>query len=266
MIQTSPPQSPIPQSDELLRIDTPENVNFAYEVVGIGTRFIACIIDTGLLALALVVVNVVAFLLLDNLLEWAQAWVAGMAAILTFGLFWGYYIFFELMWNGQSPGKRWSGIRVIRRDGSPVTLTESIIRNLVRIVDFLPMGYGAGVITMFIHPQSCRLGDLAAGTLVVREQSELTLDDLGEQPLLRLLMTPGVEERVQHWPVERLGESDMALARAFLQRRHGLVDAHGLSAAILRRLLAKMERSEEEIGDMDHLSVLAAIVNARRAR
>lgn len=259
-------QKDLPQADELLRIDTPENVNFAYEVVGIGTRFIAAVIDTCLLAIALVVINLAAFFVFDNLLEVARAWVAGIAGVLTFGIFWGYYIFFELSWNGQSPGKRWSNIRVIRRDGTPITLAESIIRNLVRLVDFLPMSYGAGVITMFIHPQSCRLGDLAAGTLVVREQSEVTLADLGERPLVRGMNAPDVEARVQGWPVERLSAAEIALARDLLQRQHGLTNQRTLAQAVARRLLAKMALNEEEVREADALHLLASIIDQYRLR
>ncbi|MEK7327557.1 MAG: RDD family protein, partial [Chloroflexota bacterium] len=99
------------------------------------------------------------------------AWLVAIFGLISFAFFWGYYILFEMLWNGQSPGKRWVGLRVIRTDGTPITLTESIIRNLVRLVDFLPAYYGVGVVTMFINEQSRRLGDLAAGTLVVHDRA-----------------------------------------------------------------------------------------------
>jgi uncharacterized RDD family membrane protein YckC len=134
--------TPVPESDEFLSIDTPENVIFDYEVVGIGTRFIAAMIDSLLVFVALVVINLAGFFLLRNVFDLARGWVAGLFVAISFALIWGYYLFFELAWNGQSPGKRWAGVRVIRRDGTPITLSESIIRNLLRPIDFLPVGYG----------------------------------------------------------------------------------------------------------------------------
>jgi uncharacterized RDD family membrane protein YckC len=258
---------PVSQSDEFLSIDTPENVIFDYEVVGIGTRFIAALVDTLLIAITLIVVNLTTILLLNQFLneEIVGSWVAALAGMFSFVVIWGYYIFFELRWNGQSPGKRWTHIRVIRRNGTPITLIESIVRNLVRIVDFLPVAYGAGIVTMFIHPQSCRLGDLAAGTLVVREQEEVALSSLGERPVLRSYLTPGVEEQVHQWPIERLSNDDLQLASDFLQRRHGLANQNALALTIVRRLLAKMEMPDEALRESDAPFVLASIVKAARA-
>jgi uncharacterized RDD family membrane protein YckC len=93
-------------------------------------------------------------------------------AIWTFALFilnWGYFTLFEAFWNGRTPGKRIAGIRVIQRSGRPIGFLESLARNLVRYVDQIPFFYAVGVIVMFITRQHQRLGDLAAGTLVVRD-------------------------------------------------------------------------------------------------
>ena len=91
-----------------------------------------------------------------------------IAAILTL-LSGGYFIFFELLMRGQTPGKKSMKIRVIRDDGTPVTANEVLIRNILRIVDFLPFGYALGAVVMFPNPLAKRLGDLAAGTIVVKE-------------------------------------------------------------------------------------------------
>jgi len=98
--------------------------------------------------------------------------------LVTFAIFWGYYIVFEMAWNGQTPGKRWIGLRVIKVNGYPISLVDSTIRNLVRVVDFLPAYYGLGVIAMFANAQARRLGDFAAGTVVVKERKEVTLESL----------------------------------------------------------------------------------------
>jgi uncharacterized RDD family membrane protein YckC len=141
--------------DDYLSIDTPENVAFGYDVAGIGSRFLAALVDTILILVLLVVVNLPLFLLAGvlsaTLTDEISIWAFAISGLISFALFWGYYIFFEMIWNGQSPGKRWVGLRVIRADGTPITLVETIIRNLVRLVDFLPAYYGVGVVTMFVN-------------------------------------------------------------------------------------------------------------------
>lgn len=95
-------------------------------------------------------------------------WLAAFGGVVVFVLFWGYYIVFEVTTNGQSLGKRVLGLRVIKEGGYPVTFADSAIRNLVRIVDFLPFCYGVGLLSMLINRDWRRLGDLAAGTLVIK--------------------------------------------------------------------------------------------------
>jgi uncharacterized RDD family membrane protein YckC len=148
--------------DDLLRIETPENVAFGYPVAGIGSRFIAALIDSILIVLLQLAVFVLTLLILRSVFDLdletisgggAAGWIIAGLGLLSFLFLWGYYIFFELLWNGQSPGKRWAGLRVIRSDGRPVTLSESVIRNLVRLIDFLPShGAERRVRTRFRRP------------------------------------------------------------------------------------------------------------------
>lgn len=174
-------------------IDTPENVTFGYEVAGIGSRFIGALIDNLILGVLLLGLNIAVFVLLayvggnnismsETLEETDQNWVAGLViaiyALLNFAIWWSYYLLSEWLWHGKTVGKRIARIRVVRLDGSPVSFVPIAVRNLVRIIDFLPMGYGVGVVTMFCNRQARRLGDFAAGTLVVKDQGELTLDSL----------------------------------------------------------------------------------------
>ena len=130
--------------------------------------------------------------------------------------YWGYYVFFEMLWNGQSPGKRWVGLRVIRTDGTPITLSEALIRNLVRIVDFLPATYGVGIITMFIDKQSRRLGDLAAGTLVVQDRATISLHSLSVKRMVNLKMQGLTNVSLDGFPIERLTNDDLSLVEDFL--------------------------------------------------
>src|SRR5512139_3806668 len=133
-------------------IDTPENVTFGYTIAGIGSRFIGCLVDTSILVLALLLLNIGISLLLawlgDNApprpldAEPTPDWITGLLvaiyALLNFGIIWGYYMAFELLWNGQSPGKRVANTQVVRANGAPAEFGEVAIRNVVRIIDFLP--------------------------------------------------------------------------------------------------------------------------------
>lgn len=98
-------------------------------------------------------------------------WVDAIFTFIFFCLYWGYYALFEIFWKGQTPGKRWAGIRVIKDSGRPIHAFEAIARNLVRIVDWFPGFYAVGVATMFLNSKHRRLGDYVAGTLVVHETS-----------------------------------------------------------------------------------------------
>lgn len=253
--------------EEYLQIDTPENVVFGYEIVGIGSRFLAALIDTMLIALALVPINVAAYVMfMRNSGQYETTLVTGILIFIGFVLLWGYYIFFELSWNGRTPGKKTLNLRVIRQDGMPITVTESIIRNLVRLVDFLPVAYGLGVVAMFIDSKSRRLGDLAAGTLVVRDQEEVTLESLKKSttPAVYNLRAPGqIETEARDWPVHLLTEVDIQLAESFLQRHRDLRDPSILAWQIINRLTTRMELPPVSSA-VDHVYAISAILKTYR--
>jgi hypothetical protein len=167
-------------------------------------------------------------------------------------------VVFELVWNGQSPGKRWVGLRVIRTDGTPITLSESLIRNLVRLVDFMPLAYGVGVVTMFVNAQARRLGDLAAGTIVVHDRPSVTLESLAAKPVPSVLQTltdPGAD-----LPVERLDSQDIQIAEDFLRRRASFRDDLALSQRIVGMLLKKMGVPEERSAGSHPVQMIRTIV------
>ena len=254
--------------DEFLNIDTPENVIFGYEVVGIGSRFMAALIDTTIILISQIVVYLTMALLVNNLLDMDifSTWVLAIFGLIAFALLWGYYIFFEILWNGQSPGKRLVNLRVLKADGTPITLTESVIRNLIRLIDFLPLFYGLGVIVMFINGQSRRLGDLAAGTLVVRDQASLDLENLtaAPRPYLPQHIPVHIAEQVGSWPVARLSDEDIQLAEEFLIRHKDLENSSQLAQQILQRLLTHMELPDWQVDRQDYNYLLAQIVKASR--
>ena len=168
--------------DEQLTISTPEQVAFHYELAGIGTRFVAALIDYLIIMTALLLLTcAMSFLRIGAIGAGGEAGtylVLAITVLIFFIIFWGYFVIFETLWSGQTPGKRLGRLRVIRRDGQPVHVGEVMIRNLVRIVDFLPGFYGIGLVVMFIDKEARRLGDMAAGTIVVREGDMTRLQDV----------------------------------------------------------------------------------------
>ncbi len=249
--------------DELLNIDTPENVVFGYEIAGIGSRFMAALVDTIIIAVLVIITNII----LAAFIESEAAWVVAVLGLISFGILWGYYIFFELSWSGQSPGKQWVGIRVIRVDGTPIGLTESLIRNLIRLIDFLPISYGVGVVAMFVTSQSRRLGDLAAGTVVVWEQEQVTLASLARETRTVSTQTASVAvEALTELPVDKLTESDIQMAENFLARRYELPNRRELGKTIYKALSKRMGITESPFPPIsDYEKWIREVVAAYRA-
>lgn len=179
-------------ADEHYTIDTPENIEFRYAVAGIGSRFLAALIDTLLIIVLQIVLSIMYAVVINNipLNSAAESVLTGIVIVVSFVFFWGYYLFFELAWNGQSPGKRAVRLRVVRHGGRPITFVASAIRNLIRIVDLLPFLYVLGLLTMFIDRRTRRLGDLAAGTLVVKERQAVSLEHLAARAGVTSAATP----------------------------------------------------------------------------
>jgi uncharacterized RDD family membrane protein YckC len=248
-----------PGSESSYRFDTPERVEVAYDLAGLGSRFVAALVDGLLMGLLLALFFVagavgLAFLgatvaeLADEPLESSTmlALIAVAAVIATFVVLWGYHVFFEMVWHGQTPGKRAMGLRVIKEGGYPVDLAASVIRNLVRAVDYLPWSYALGAIVVFVDGRSRRLGDMAAGTLVVKERRTLTVGALGLDPAL-LSASPGEDGPPLPEPT-RLAAADQTLLRDYFQRRRTLAGpaAEALAAQLARALAARLGH---ELGD-----------------
>lgn len=143
---------------------TTEKVPFTYRVAGIGARFLAWLFDAGFI----IIIGLIGACA-GGVYTMADPGVGGaLARLWMFGLMFGYFLFFEWLWHGQTPGKRLLGIRVIQTDGASITFFQSVGRNVIRLIDSLPIFYGIGFTTMASNTKSRRLGDLAAGTLVVQ--------------------------------------------------------------------------------------------------
>jgi uncharacterized RDD family membrane protein YckC len=175
--------------NEQYTISTPEQVSFHYETAGIGSRSLGALLDSLIIFTVLFLMDCALLALLPAMAvstslsgdESSTAWgyvVAAAIVLVQFLFFWGYYVFFEIVWRGSTPGKRAARLRVMRRDGQPIGAGEAVIRNLVRLIDFLPIAYGIGLISMFVDKDARRLGDFAAGTIVVKEADLTTLRDV----------------------------------------------------------------------------------------
>ena len=255
--------------EETLDIQTPENVAFGYQVAGIGSRFLASLLDTLIVGLLQVVIVIVLTLIIrafdgSAFSDQISAWVYAIFGLVAAVFYWGYYVFFEMLWNGQSPGKRWVGLRVIRGDGTPITLSESLIRNLARLVDFLPAAYGVGIVTMFIDKQSRRLGDLAAGTLVVQDRAPITMQDLAVKRTVHL--RPWANVSLDGFPVERLTNNDLSLIEDFLLRRDQLTHRESLAIQILNTLHQRLGLPLPAVSKTEAENRLAAILQAAQNR
>jgi uncharacterized RDD family membrane protein YckC len=229
---------------------TPERVSLHYDIAGIGSRGAAAVVDSLIQAAvgAVIVlgfsgtaVSLVSFSGRGGSL--AQALLIAVLALTIFALSVGYYILFEIIWSGQTPGKRLLGLRVIRENGYPLRPVDATIRNVVRIVDGLPVGYAVGVLVMLFNARARRLGDFAAGTIVVREGSRAALDTLPTD---------------EH-PAATMRSADATLVRDFLVRRGSMnPDARAALASRLAAALSVRYGLAVETDSEDFLERLGA--------
>jgi uncharacterized RDD family membrane protein YckC len=172
-------EQPLPDSE--LVIATPERVSFDYQVAGLGTRAIAQLID--LLILGGILFAVLLFGVAAGAMSGSQTIGTLIEIIGAFIVIFGYFWVSEALWSGQTIGKKAFRLRAVGDRGEPLTFMQAGIRNVVRIVDFLPYGYGVGFVVMFANGKGKRLGDLAAGTIVVKDSDHVWLWQLpGAQP------------------------------------------------------------------------------------
>jgi len=219
-------------TEDILIIETPERVPLHFALASIGNRFLACAIDHTIQALALVVIGLGFFLIanssdIGSAFATAPKWVIAVMIIVLFLILTGYFAFFEWLWSGQTPGKRWLKLRVLREDGRPITFWESSVRNLLRTFDMMPAPfYSIGLISVFSTSRDQRVGDMVAGTVVVRERE-------AEAPEFTKVFASPVSDpalRRSFKPVEftadlhSLTESEIQVVETFLRRRWDLAD------------------------------------------
>lgn len=225
-------------------IDTPEGVRLELTLAGLGSRTGAQFLD-WLIRFAL-------WLLASIALGWSsfEGFFIFQIVYLTLAFF-GYELAFEALWSGRTPGKAAFGIRVVDRDGGPARFSAIVVRNLLRLVDVLPGTYGVGYIAIFVTKRHQRLGDMAAGTVVIRERK-------GSDRLPRV--SPGGTVSVPPgFDATAVTAADLAVVRQYLDRRLALDDdsARRLAARLARPL---REQVHDPVGNLDDLTFLRTIV------
>lgn len=284
------PLYPIPvtqaiiETEETLVIETPERVPLAFALASIGNRFLAAAIDHFIQYLSVVIVAWI-FLTaagvgandesgaLDVFSSETPKWTIAIMLLVIFLLFTGYFILFEWLWNGQTPGKRLLKLRVIRDDGRPITLWEAIARNLLRIFDAIPGFvipiYSVGLIVIFLSGRDQRVGDIFAGTVVIRERT-------GEAPTFAETFSNPIADaafrRVQKRTefkadVGQLMMREIEVVESFLRRRWELTERQRLWMAwrIALPLMYKL-KPDYDLATFSYEGFLEEILHRYHAR
>ena len=237
--------------DDRLAIATPEGVEVELTLAGIGSRFIAAGIDVTIQTVIVIALAVVL----------RPAGDAGVAIFTSgaFALIFFYDVLFEVLARGRTPGKRVTGLRVVGPGGRPIALVRSAVRNILRVIDILPGFYAVGMTVIFITRRNQRIGDLVAGTHVVRERH----GDRYEPPLLWL---PQDTSAAATWDVSAVSSDEVATVRSFLERRDDLRPGPRLSLAgqLAAGLRPRVPGVPPSMGDEAFLELLVA-VKAERA-
>ena len=236
----------VPQFTRRLGVETPEHLVLELELAGLGSRMAATVCDAGVLGLAYLLLGL-GIQLLPTPTRGAEEspWstLAAVVLVLTvFLLFWGYFLLFEALNGGRTPGKRLMGIRVVMDTGHPLTFTAAAVRNLVRIVDMQPvLTYLVGLGFVLFHPQNKRLGDIVAGTVVVRDRPENLH-----------LASAGADAVREPEPLEtgspELADEEFRLLDQLIERFEGLEGAarHRLTTELVARFAPRFPRRDAD--------------------
>lgn len=256
--------------EDRISIATPEGVELDVTLAGLGSRFVATFIDQAIQWAILLALSIGLAFTAGTLID-AEADV-GDSTLLLFGALFVLVVFlvqvfysvaFETWAGGRTPGKRWTGLRVVKVGGGPVTFTASMIRNLLRLIDILPGGYLVGMVAIVASTRNQRLGDMAAGTIVVRELTG------GRQAKVPAWAQPQVHhlpsEEAKAWDVSAVTTEELVAVRRFLERRATLTTeararlAHDLAI----RLRPKVVGPDDELHPEQFLLDLAAVKATR---
>jgi uncharacterized RDD family membrane protein YckC len=261
-------------TDETLVIETPERVPLHFALASTGNRFLACAFDHFLQVLAIAVMGLFVFWWIgfSDLERWAQGapkWVLALLLVAVFALWSGYFVLFEWAWSGQTPGKRWLRLRVIREDGRPVTFWEAAARNLVRILDMEPFPlYSVGLVSVFVSGRDQRLGDLVAGTVVVREREAQapTFDQVFSAPTSDAALRRSFKPFPFRADLSALDEREVEVVEAYLRRRWDMEEMprQWMAWRIATPLLYKL-RPDYDLAEFTYEGFLEELLHRYRA-
>ena len=250
------------QYEDRITIATPEGIELDVTLAGLGSRTAAAVIDTlikGAVSIALLFATGFADALFGSVFEDTSGAVGfAIVTVLLFLVWFGYDVLFETLASGRTPGKRAAGIRVVRMGGRPVGLIASTIRNLLRMVDGLPTMYGVGIVSILVTSNNQRVGDLAAGTLVVRERRVAP-------SLPTPAMSREVLDYVHNWDVSAVSAEEVATVRQFLDRRGAFTPQarYELALQLDHRLRPRVAGVADDLTPEQFLEFLSAAKAAR---
>ena len=236
------------------KVLTPEQVNISYSVAGLGTRFLALAIDMTIQSVLVFILAAsfyaASFYGASNFWTTLEDWYMAIVIIIFALIYYLYFLIFELILKGRTPGKAALKIRVVRMDGRAVDVSGTVIRNLIRLIDFLPSFYAIGTICMFVNKDSRRLGDIVAGTIVIRDERKVTLSAImSEQARMTQTQT-------------QLSDNEYALVRDFLARRKHLSKKvrHALAHEIANSIFESHQTSQERRDSEDPEAFLESLL------
>ena len=244
--------------EDRITIVTPEGIELQLALAGAGSRFIAGAIDLALQLLLLGLSALATLALIGGGVGVALFAMAAFAALYL------YDILFEVLASGRTPGKRVTHLRVVRDEGAPVDLPASAIRNLLRLIDLLPAAYLLGLLSILVTERNQRLGDLAAGTLVIRDAASVASERAGfalpDRAGSRAAPAAGAGDAASSssWDVSAVSAQEVAAVRRFLERRASL-DGRArseLAHRLAQGLRAKVAGAPASIGPEDFLEEL----------
>jgi uncharacterized RDD family membrane protein YckC len=239
--------------EDRLKIATPEGVELTMNLAGAPSRFVAAIVD---LTIQLVLLIALTILLA---VSGGGGWAVAVWAILSFLVIFGYDVAFEVLNWGRTPGKQLNGLRVVRISGHPVNFMTSAIRNVIRPIDFLPGGYLLGATFILATSKNQRLGDIVAGTLVVRQRLGHTVPL--PQPVAIGTPAVGTYYQLPTWDTSRITAEELATVTSFLDRRRSIDwgARNELANTLNTRLRPKVTGANEDMKPEDFLETLVAI-------
>lgn len=227
--------------EQTVTITTPEGVQIDLTVAGMGSRLAAAAIDFALQAIVLIV----GLLALGGWIGSfdSMALLVGLYSLLGFLVFFGYPILTEVLWEGKSIGKATVGLRVVRTDGGGIGVVPSLIRNVIRLIDFLPIFYGVGLVVAMINERGQRLGDLAADTMVVRLRKSRNPGGHKDRLATPQLPPPATVP----WDVSAVTAEETATLRQYAARRASLTsrDRTRLADTLYAKLVDKVVRTSQ---------------------